>query len=128
VVRRWHNATTIGLYCVEIRTSNWEASLQWYREVFGLRVLVRVVDDEYALLEAGETRLSLLGRAQPGSSSRRISLAFEVDDLDEVLNRLARAGSTFSYPQKDHEGLREANTSDPDGNPIRLFEWPREKN
>jgi len=125
VVRRWHAAASIGLYCVEIRTANWQASLQWYREVFGLRVLVRVVDDEYALLEAGETRLSLLGRTQPGDTSRRISLAFEVEDLDEIVHRLHRAGSTVSLPQKDREGLREASTADPDGNPIRLFEWPR---
>jgi predicted enzyme related to lactoylglutathione lyase len=127
VVRRWHNATTIGLYCVEIRTTNWQASVDWYRQVFGLRVLVRVVDDQYALLEAGETRLSLLGRGRPGEPSRRISLAFEVDDLDEILNRLAQAGSKFSYPAKDREGLREANTFDPDGNAIRLFEWPRDR-
>jgi predicted enzyme related to lactoylglutathione lyase len=127
VVRRWHNATAIGLYCVEIRTSNWQASVDWYRQVFGLRVLVRVVDDQYALLEAGETRLSLLGRMKPGEPSRRISLAFEVDDLDEVLDRLAHAGSQCTYPEKDREGLREANTFDPDGNAIRLFEWPRDR-
>jgi catechol 2,3-dioxygenase-like lactoylglutathione lyase family enzyme len=125
VVRRWHNAASIGLYCVEIRTANWQASLQWYREVFGLRVLVRVVDDEYALLEAGETRISLLGRAQPGDPTRRISLAFEVEELNEIIHRLQQAGSTVSLPRKDREGLREASTNDPDGNPIRLFEWPR---
>jgi catechol 2,3-dioxygenase-like lactoylglutathione lyase family enzyme len=110
-----------------MRTSHWQASLDWYRDVFGLRVLVRDVDDEYALLEAGETRLSLLGRPQPGDPSRRISLAFEVEDLDEIVRRLHRAGSTVSLPRKDREGLREASTTDPDGNSIRLFEWPRHR-
>ncbi len=42
-----------GLYCIELRTANWPASVEWYRQVLGLRVLVRVVDDGYALLEAG---------------------------------------------------------------------------
>ena len=45
-----------GLYCIELRTQQWERLVEWYREVIGLRVLVRVTDDGYALLEAGETR------------------------------------------------------------------------
>jgi CheY-like chemotaxis protein len=34
-----------GLYCVELRTAQWEQAVLWYREALGLRVLVRVVDD-----------------------------------------------------------------------------------
>ena len=70
-----------SLYCVELRTENWHALVDWYREVLGLRVLVRVMDDGYALLEAGETRLALLKRPSTGEASRRISLAFEVSDV-----------------------------------------------
>ena len=55
-----------GLYCLELGTANWQASVDWYRTVLGLRVLVRVVDDGYALLEAGDTRLALLARENPG--------------------------------------------------------------
>lgn len=114
-----------GLYCIELRTSNWEASVEWYRSVLGLRVLVRVTDDGYALLDAGETRLALLGRPAPGEATRRISLAFEVPDLAAVAERLKRYGSVFSPPRVDSEGLREINTTDPDGNRLRLFSWPR---
>jgi predicted enzyme related to lactoylglutathione lyase len=113
-----------SLYCLELRTANWEQMVGWYREVLGLRVLVRVVDDGYALLEAGETRLAILRRAQPGGPSRRISLAFEVRDVPELVSRLKLAGSDVSHPPRDPEGLRDANTSDPDGNRIRLFSWP----
>ena len=113
-----------GLYCVELRTENWEAMVEWYRLVLGLRVLMRVVDDGYALLDGGETRLALLARKSAGSSSRRISLAFEVGDVRQVCARLAAAGSLVSHPQRDKEGLREAETADPDGNRIRLFTWP----
>lgn len=113
-----------GLYCVELRTQNWHAMLSWYREVLGLRVLVRVVDDGYALLEAGETRLALLARPSAGEASRRISLAFEVVDVRQICSRLETFGSTVSHPTRDKEGLREANTTDPDGNRIRLFSWP----
>ena len=114
-----------GLYCVELRTANWQALVKWYREVLGLRVLVRVVDDGYALLEAGETRLSIVARPSPGERSTRISLAFVVGDVSQVCGRLEAAGSPISRPLRDEEGLREANTTDPDGNRIRLFSWPR---
>jgi catechol 2,3-dioxygenase-like lactoylglutathione lyase family enzyme len=113
-----------GLYCVELRTANWYALVDWYREVLGLRVLVRVVDDGYVLLEAGETRLALIARTTPGEPSRRISLAFEVGDVRQVCERLEAVGSPVSHPRRDQEGLREANTTDPDGNWIRLFSWP----
>ena len=113
-----------GLYCVELRTANWQAMLDWYRRALGLRVLVRVVDEGYALLDAGETRLALLSRPSAGEPSRRISLAFEVHDVRASCARLEAAGSPVSHPQRDQEGLREANTADPDGNWIRLFSWP----
>lgn len=114
-----------GLYCIEVRTPNWERAVHWYREVLGLRVLVRVVDDGYALIEAGETRLALLARKEPGEPTRRISLAFEVTDLPATLERLAHHGAKVTFPAHDPEGLREANTHDPDGNRIRLFSWPQ---
>jgi predicted enzyme related to lactoylglutathione lyase len=114
-----------GLYCVELRTTNWHALVEWYREVLGLRVLVRIVDDGYALLEAGENRIALIARDVAGEATRRISLAFEVADVVATCARLKAAGATITHPDRDPEGLREANTTDPDGNRIRLFTWPR---
>jgi len=98
--------------------------LRWYREVLGLRVLVRVMEDGYALVEAGDTRIALLSRPAGGEASQRISLAFEVTDVPKVCARLEAAGSIISHPKRDAEGLREANTADPDGNWIRLLSWP----
>jgi catechol 2,3-dioxygenase-like lactoylglutathione lyase family enzyme len=114
-----------SLYCIELRTQNWERMVHWYREVLGLRVLVRVMDDGYALVDAGDTRIALLSRLDGGEASRRISLAFEVGDVRKVCARLEAAGSVISHPKRDQEGLREANTADPDGNWIRLFSWPQ---
>ena len=116
-----------GLYCVELRTDHWEASVRWYREVLGLKVLVRVTDDGYALLDAGETRIALLKREQVGEASPRISLAFEVSDLRMVTTRLAADGCDFAMAKTDAEGLREINVADPDGNRIRLFSWPKNR-
>ena len=115
-----------GLYCVELRTENWPRLVKWYREVLGLRVLVRVIDDGYALLEAGETRLALyrarvdgrhVATHQPGIRGGRRAAT--------VRPALGAAGRRVSRPSRDQEGLREANTADPDGNRIRLFSWPK---
>jgi predicted enzyme related to lactoylglutathione lyase len=113
------------LYCVEVRTSNWTTLVEWYRTVLGLRVLVRVVDDGYALLEAGDNRLALLSREGADKSTDRISLAFEVNDVPQITARLRAAGARVTHPPRDPEGLREAVVTDPDGNRLRLFSWPR---
>jgi predicted enzyme related to lactoylglutathione lyase len=113
-----------GLYCVELRTAQWERILAWYRDGLGLRVLVRVTEDGYALLDAGESRLAILARKTLNEPTRRISLAFEVSDVQTVASRVAALGSHVSVPDQSAEHLREANTTDPDGNRIRIFSWP----
>lgn len=113
-----------SLFSVELRTARWAELVEWYRNVLGLRVLVRVVDDGYALFEAGDTRLALLSRPSPGEPSQRWSLGFEVVDLDAVHARLAETDSDVTAPKLHAEGFRELVTADPDGNRIRLFSWP----
>ncbi len=113
-----------SLYTVELRTTRWAEMVEWYRTVLGLRVLVRVVDEGYALIEAGETRLALIGRENVGEPSARWSLGFEVFDLEQAAARLEAAGSRHSQPRRHAEGFQEVVTSDPDGNSIRLFAWP----
>lgn len=111
------------LFSVEIRTSRWAELVEWYRTVIGLRVLIRVVDDGYALLSAGDTRLAIIARPEPGEPSRRWSLGFEVADLDEVSARLSGAGADVVPPSVNPEGFREMVVVDPDGNRLRLFTW-----
>lgn len=118
------HANRPGLFSVELRSMQWEELVQWYRGVLGLRVLVRVVDDGYALFEAGDTRLAILARESPGEPSHRWSLGFEVHDLDSHLARLLEHGSEVNGPKEHAEGFRELLTLDPDGNKIRLFSWP----
>ena len=84
-------------------------------------VLLRVVDDQYALLDAGDTRLAIMGRAAPGEPSGRWSLGFETPDLDAAHGRLAAAAPT--PPRWHPEGFRELIAIDPDGNRLRLFSW-----
>lgn len=98
--------------------------VHWYRNVMGLRVLVRVVEDGYALLAAGETRLALLKRKSDSDASHRWSLAFEVENLDQLAERLSSHGAKVQVPKLNLEGFREILTVDPDGNRVRLFSWP----
>lgn len=112
-----------SLFCVEIRTARWAEMVEWYRTVLGLRVLVRGVDDGYALLAAGDTRLAILARPAAGPASPRWSLAFEVDDLEATHGRLVAAGLAAAPPSTHPEGFRELALIDLDGNRLRLFAW-----
>jgi catechol 2,3-dioxygenase-like lactoylglutathione lyase family enzyme len=111
-----------SLFSVELRTAAWGELVAWYRDVLGLKVLVRVVDDGYALLAAGDTRLAILARPAAGPASSRWSLGFEVTDLDAVHAQLVACGNTAT-PTVHPEGFRELVVTDPDGNRIRLFAW-----
>ncbi len=120
-IRTHHRPT---LFSVELRTAQWEHMVQWYRNVLGLRVLVRVVDDGYALFEAGDTRVAILSRENAGAASGRWSLGFEVIDLEATHARLRAADADVVEPKTHPEGFRELVTDDPDGNRLRLFAWP----
>jgi predicted enzyme related to lactoylglutathione lyase len=113
-----------SLFSVELRTTRWTELVAWYRGVLGLPVLVRVVDDGYALFAAGDTRLAILQRPAAAPASPRWSLGFEVPDLDAVRERLVRSGADVAAATAHPEGFRECVVTDPDGNRIRLFAWP----
>lgn len=123
-VRSMSQRAAPELFCLELRTSRWADLVEWYRSVLGLTVLVRVVDDGYALLGAGAGRIALLDRADPGPASGRMSLGFETTDLDAVHRRLVAAGAEVTDPRPHAEGFREIVVRDPDGNRLRLFSWP----
>ena len=113
-----------ALFAVELRTCAWAEMVAWYRRVLQLAVLARVDDDAYALLGDGGGRLSILGRDEAAPTSRRWSLAFEVGDLEAVLARGALSGQPPATPRQHAEGYREAVLTDPDGNRVRVFQWP----
>lgn len=112
-----------SLFSVELRTAEWAPLVDWYRDALGLKVLVRVLDDEYALLEAGDTRLAILGRATPGEATSRWSLGFEVPDVATARERLVGMSMEVGELTDNPEGFRELRVIDPDGNRLRLFAW-----
>ncbi len=110
-------------FAAEVRTAAWEALVAWYREVLGLRVLLRVSDDGYALLGDARGRIAIVSRPDPGPAGERIGLAIEVADLDAAAARLAAAGADVTRRPPNPEGFAELLTRDPDGNRLRLFTW-----
>jgi catechol 2,3-dioxygenase-like lactoylglutathione lyase family enzyme len=121
------------LFCVEILTDHWDRLVQWYREALGMKVLVRVVDDRYALLEAGGTRVAIVGRElndtagdgkRPAKKTTDWSLVFEVEDLTAADARLRDLGLRGTSRAMHEEGFAELTVNDPDGNCVRLIAWP----
>lgn len=119
-----------SLYSVELRTTDWLRLVEWYRDVVGLRVAVRMTKAQYALLVGGEGRLTILGRPEdlelrqePVES--RWSLGFETIDLEATRTRLTEAGIVCPPADERPEGYRELVIRDPDGNRVRFFEFPR---
>ncbi len=115
--------TPPDLFSIELRSSRWRELVEWYRNVLGLRVLIRAVDDGYALLQAGSARLAILDRPEAAPASTRWSMGFEVADLSGCRDRLRSAGAELHEPPPGHEGFSEIVTRDPDGNRVRLFAW-----
>jgi catechol 2,3-dioxygenase-like lactoylglutathione lyase family enzyme len=102
------------LFCLEILTSNWERMVAWYRNTLGLRSLIRIDEDRYALLAAGGTRLAILGRPRDNEEAQtRLRLVFELPELPIPPARVHR------------EGFHELHLVDPDGNAVRLIAWPQ---
>jgi len=115
----------LDLYTIELRTTRWEKMLRWYREVLGFPVLIRVVEDRYALLGTSRGRIAIMERKEVDPPSSRYSLAFETNRLDPVAERIQVRGGELRRNSKHVEGLQEIVTADPDGNRVRIFAWPR---
>ncbi len=129
----------MNLYMVELAVNDWPAAVAWYRDVLGLKVLMRVEEDRFALLQnvaqdvaqAGETRLALKQAPEPGGQpvaqtprGQGVLLTFEVPDLPAAVALLRERGVSPETPiQSTHEGYRRALFRDPDGYRLCLFDW-----
>jgi catechol 2,3-dioxygenase-like lactoylglutathione lyase family enzyme len=119
----------MNLYMIELSVVDWPAAVAWYRDVLGLKVLMRVEEDRFALLQAGEGRIALKQASVPRDSNperHRIGILchMEVPDLSAELARLEGLGVTVERPlQSSKEGYRRAVIRDPDGYRLCLFDW-----
>ena len=115
-------------YMIEIWTPDWRRSLAWYIGRLGLRLVMDDPSNEFALLATadGNGRLAIKGGSTERTTGRgAVRLVFEVVDLDAIIAVWTRQGIAIEGPDRSAEGYRSIKIHDPDGTPIRVFEWVR---
>jgi len=119
---------------IAIICSDYQKSKHFYSEILGLKILLEVYREErqsYKLdLEVGnQYQIELFSFPEPPARPSRPEaaglrhLAFEVDDIDEVVNSLQSSG-VITEPIRIDEftGKRFTFFADPDGLPLELYE------
>jgi len=119
---------------IAIICSDYPKSKHFYSEILGLKILLEVYREErqsYKLdLEVGnQYQIELFSFPEPPARPSRPEaaglrhLAFEVDDIDEVVNSLQSSG-VITEPIRIDEftGKRFTFFADPDGLPLELYE------
>ena len=116
-----------------ILVRDFQASWRFYRETIGLGKVLGDGTPPYGELGDSEHFVGLFLRAamddllgpapaRPAPEDR-ITLIFEVPDVDETHSRLTSMGVPFVFPPTDRTewGLRTAHLRDPDGNLVELY-------
>ncbi|RCS46111.1 hypothetical protein DTL42_16645 [Bremerella cremea] len=113
------------LFAIEIRTTQWQPMLQWYKSALQLDSRLRRDEDGYALLTGDGWRISLIQRQDDKPRDRSaISLAIEVEDLKSVQRHVQNFLTEPTGPiMKSDEGFLQWTITDPDGNRIKLFQF-----
>ncbi len=118
---------------VAITVADFEGAVAFYRDSLGLEQVADWSSDEgqVILLSAGRATLELLDDAQAAlvdqvEAGRRVAgtvrLALEVDDSDEMADRLVEAGALrVAEPTTTPWGDRNARVESPDGMQLTLF-------
>ena len=116
-----------------ILVHDFSASWRFYRETIGLAAVTGDGTPPYGELGDSEHFVGLflraamddlLGPAQARAAPEdRITLIFEVPDVDATHSRLTSMGVPFVFPPTDRKewGLRTAHLRDPDGNLVELY-------
>lgn len=100
-------------------------SMKMYRGLVGLNVIPHQVNgNTLAWTECGDGSMVHLidpPKTPPAGRDGRQHVAFEVDDLDPVIEALAEAGIQLqNEPGVRHDGQRHLFVNDPDGNRIEI--------
>ena len=104
-----------------------DESRRWYEDHLGLKVRIEEPGESVFYETGGGTTLALhVGPVL--DHPERITLYFEVDDIDGLHQRLNRDGVAFREIRRDrHWGGRVAETADPVGHLVHLMSWSSPK-
>ena len=106
---------------VTLTVNNYAKSVDFYRKL-GLKQIVDSPENQYARFETGGgATLSIQADPEEDIASTT-AVYLECDDLDDQVERLARAGIPFEHGPRNQPWLwREARLRDPSGNIIFLY-------
>lgn len=117
------------------RVSDMEKSIQFYTEILGLKVIEQKTSprgSKLAFLQAPGTDSEIELCSFPSSGKVEVPedlvhLAFQVEDLDDCMKRLKKAGVPITEgPIKSSNGTAFIFTEDPDKYEIELMEYPED--
>jgi predicted enzyme related to lactoylglutathione lyase len=113
----------------ELWTRDWQASLDFYRNVVGSDI--EVVEDtpelRYAVIREGETQWAGIMDASsflPDGVPAHWSVYFHVADEDATIERAVSLGASVAVPAEDTPYGRLATLTDPTGAQIKLVQPP----
>ena len=105
---------------ISLAVSDIEASIEFYREMFGFDIVEHISGSSEAVLQVGEIRLRLIGGEAAGKSSGYVAFYVDDDDFEDALEELDESGlEVVSGPENIKNGKRVI-IADPDGNRIAL--------
>lgn len=119
---------------LEIVPSDPEKTIDFYRDVLGFRLNLRVPVNappmrEVIYMELGDTVIEIIAAENPSPVSREPwqvgyrAVALEVDDMQEAVEYLRGKGVSLSREPVDLGTSIRAELKDPDGLTIELREW-----
>jgi len=111
---------------VGIAVRDRRASLKFYRDLLGLKVIPSMVDAKNIVwMRAGDGPMVHLiepreGADPPPAPAGAYHTAFEVEDFDAALQAIKDAGIEFEPPSERLDGQRAFFLRDPDGNRVEI--------
>ena len=114
-------------YAVRIFTTDWDRSVDFYRETIGLPLTFSDQAFAWAEFDLGGARLGIEGMEVGAARAdelvgRFVGVSLAVDDIDLIYSQLVDKGVEFTAPpEKQPWGGTLAHFKDPDGNILTLL-------
>ncbi|CAN5180636.1 glyoxalase/bleomycin resistance/dioxygenase family protein [soil metagenome] len=117
-----HRVSGIGGFFFRAKDS--DAIARWYHEQLGIDPVPDSYGGEVWQQEAGETVFTAMPEAmdQFGAPGRTWGINFRVHDLDAIVEQLRAGGTEVTVDPTPYPNGRFASLTDPEGNPIQLWE------
>jgi glyoxylase I family protein len=117
-----HKVSGIGGFF--FRASDPDALTAWYRDNLGIDPIPMAEGEPSWRQEAGETAFTSMEGVvdQFGQPDRQWAINFRVPDLDGMVEQLRAAGTDVAVDPTSYSMGRFASLTDPEGNPIQLWE------